>query len=91
MSGVRSKVTIRKPETFPKTYEKLKEEALQIMESEYCVLQLDESLTGMDAMEVMLILEDEYGVYFDDMKEDGYTPEGIILELSVKLGIKKEK
>ncbi len=94
----KKKVVIRGKKTFPKNIADLTSEVLKLMEEHYFVLPLDvvirtigkgDDPDELDAIEVVLILEDEYGVYledFDSMKSP-YTMRDVVADLAKKLDI----
>ena len=93
MSGVRSKVIIRKPETFPKTYVDLVEDAMETLRENSSIQSVEDVVSNVDALEIVHILEDEYGVYLEVpvYTEDTFIIIDVVDALAKELGIKKEK
>ena len=93
MSGVRSKVIIRKPETFPKTYVDLVEDAMETLRENSSIRSIDDVVSNVDALEIVHVLEDEYGVYLEVpvCAEETFIVMDIVDALAKGLRIKKEK
>lgn len=96
------KKELRSAKTFPKTYEGLINEVVALMEKEYFVLPLDTTVVhigksgdpdDLDAVEVIVMMEDEYGVYLDDFcsVDKSYTIRDIIDNLAEKIGVEKDE